>query len=62
MGRFYVTATEKASLEQTAENLRASIAAREATESDNPDFALVTASEKKRLAEIEAAITTKPNS
>jgi len=57
-----VTATEKSSLEQTAENLRASIAAREATESDNPDFALVTASEKKRLAEIEAAITTKPNS
>jgi hypothetical protein len=56
-----MTATEKASLEATAANLRASIAARESLKvKDNPDFELVTAHEKARLAEVEAAISTKP--
>lgn len=40
----------------TAESIRASIAAREATPDQTPDFVASTALEKARLAEIEAAI------
>jgi hypothetical protein len=56
-----MTATEKASLEATAENLRASIAAREAIASDNPDYAAVTDHERLRLASVEAALQSAPS-
>jgi predicted kinase len=46
-------------LQSTADNLRASIAARESQPKadQTPDFQAVTAGEKARLAEIEKAIT-----
>jgi hypothetical protein len=51
--------SDQINLAATADNLRASIAAREAApkKDQTPDFQAVTAAEKSRLAEIEAAIT-----
>lgn len=50
-------APAKTSLEITAENLRASIAARKAQSGTTADFKAVTALEESRLAEVEAAIS-----
>ena len=56
----------KTALELTAENLRASIASRDASEDRTPEHDLSTDVERTRLAEIEKAIAAKkpakPNS